>query len=88
MNWIDEYENENRLNPQTRKPAEYCTVIVANGYSQTGGKYWWWMLEGEEMFCKIKRDDRGEIKEYFPCKLTNSKILIGRPILAQECIMI
>ena len=88
MNWSTEYENENPLKPQRREPAEYCTVIVLNGYSKWGSKWWYWMLEGQELFCKIKRNDQDEITDYFPCRLTNTKIEIGRSIHAYDCAMI
>ena len=87
---VEEYEKENRLNPRERKTGEYCTALVVNGYSdeQKTCKYWWWMLEGSEIFCRIERCKyTGTIKEFWPCRLQNNKILIGRSIKAEDCML-
>lgn len=85
---IQEYEKENYLNQHRREPANYCTILVVTGYADDGIKWWYWMLEGEELFCKIERNQWNEITGYYPCRLTNTKIEIGRSISPKDCIML
>ena len=84
MNLIDEFENECRFTPQRREPSEYANVLVHNGYFD-GGKWWYWMLEGEELFCLVTRLPNGDIKHFTPVRLTNTKVFVGREIPAQDC---
>lgn len=87
----DEYLREGSFRWETRKPAEYCSVLITNGYftgvAFTGQKKWYWMMEGEVAFCKISRNYRGEINEVRPCYINNSKINIGRGIDIEDCII-
>lgn len=95
MNIWEEYEKENRIDRKRREPAEYCTVLVVNGYFPSDDrlfhKKWYWMLEGEEIFCKIitKKDEWGKyVTDFQPCRLTPSFIEEGRRIDAKDCVII
>ena len=88
MNYIEAYEAENRLNVARRQAAEYCTVLVHSGHFTNGTRKWYWMLEGQTMFCKIRRDKHGDIQEFYPCRLTQTKIYIGRSISGMDCVIV
>ena len=88
MDWIKEFEKECTFKPISRKPAEYATVFIHNGYSKYGTRWWYSVIEGHELFCLVKRNSHNEITAFYPCRLTNTKIFIGREIPAEDCTII
>jgi hypothetical protein len=50
-------------------------------------KWWYWMLEGESIFSKIERCEKGKIIAFYPCILEKSRIQIGRSIRPEDCIL-
>lgn len=97
LNIWEEYDKENRLDAKQRTPGEYVEVMVINGYFSNDPKAvfykkWYWMLEGEIIFCKVQRyfdaRIRYKVKDLMPCRLINSKIHQGRQIDPKDCILI
>ena len=85
-----EYEKENRLSPHSREEgSSYCEILVIDGYSKWDSKFWWWMLEGETMLCLVKyRYGTKEIEEFYPCRMTGTKVYYGRGITPDCCIIV
>jgi hypothetical protein len=51
-------------------------------------KKWYWMLEGEEVFCQIWRRSDGSIYKFKNSRLTNTRINLGRGLDPKDCIII
>lgn len=79
----EEYEDENCWSSKRREPSEYCWILVINGFQK-----WYWMIVHEKMFCKVERNRWGEVIGYQPCKLTRTRMHVGRSILAEDAIII
>jgi nitrogen regulatory protein PII-like uncharacterized protein len=87
-NWVEFDKEEGWGLGSRRVPAEYCTIIVMKDPKRTM-KFFFDILDGEEVFCKIRKDWKTErIREYIPCRLTNTKIFTTRGIPINEAIMI
>lgn len=86
---IIEFEKEQIERPRRREISEYCMVVLINGHFPCGTKKWYWMMEGEEFFCRIEWEYRtNRIKYLYPCRLHNSTIFEGRSIDPKDCIII
>lgn len=86
-----EFERECRFDQQRRKPAEYCEVLIFNGYFDEifdNGKKWYWLLEGDTILCQIRRNRFNRIVDFVPVRLTNTSVFLGRTIDPSDCIII
>lgn len=86
MSIWEDYERESCWATKRRvEGGEYATVLVIGSH---GGSYWYTMLEGEEIFTKIKRDRWGRLEGYAPVRLTSTKEMTNRLIMAADAIII
>lgn len=72
-----------------REQGEYFHVFLANGEFPCGQIKWYHDAVGEEFLCLAHREYKtGKIKAFYPIKLTNTKVEIGRSFDPKDCIIV